>query len=456
MLGRTKKIHFVGIGGIGMSGIAEVLINLGFTVTGSDVKLSSTTSRLKKIGATIFEGHDPQNVADADVVVYSSAVKRDNVEVKFADSVKIPVIRRAEMLGELMRMKQSIAVAGTHGKTTTTSMIGLVLQKGGIDPTLIVGGKVRSLKTNARLGSSDFMVVEADEFDRSFLKLVPNLAVITNIESDHLDCYKDLEEIKKTFLEFANSVPFYGSIIFCLDEKALQEIVPYFKRRIMTYGLNPQAEVRAVDIETDKFNINFKVIWKDKVLGRINVKLPGEHNVKNSLAAVATGLEFKISFKKIKEALEEFTGVHRRFEIKQDRDDILVVDDYAHHPTEIKATLRGTRKGFENRIIAVFQPHLYSRTRDFCQDFAQSFFDADILIVTDIYPAREKPIQGISGEIVAHEARRLGHKQVLYIKDKMDVVKELHKIVKKGDLVITIGAGDIWRTGDLFIQEFWQ
>lgn len=456
MLGRTKKIHFVGIGGIGMSGIAEVLINLGFTVTGSDMKLSSLTNNLKKLGARISEGHNSNNVEDADVVVYSSAVKKDNVEVKYAASCKIPVIRRAEMLGELMRMKQGIAVAGTHGKTTTTSMVGIVLQKGGLDPTLIVGGKVRSLKTNARLGSSDYMVVEADEFDRSFLKLVPNLAIITNIESDHLDCYKNLDEIKKTFLEFANNVPFYGSIIFCLDEKALQEIVPFFERRIMTYGLNPQAEVRAVDIASNKFNISFKVIWKDKNLGRINLSLPGEHNVKNSLAAVATGLEFRIPFKKIKEALEDFTGVHRRFEIKQDRDEILVVDDYAHHPTEIKATLSGARKGFKNRIIAVFQPHLYSRTRDFCQDFAQSFFDADILIVTDIYPAREKPIKGISGEIVAEEARKLGHKQVLYIEDKMDVVKKLHTMVKKEDLIITIGAGDIWRVGELFIQEYWS
>jgi len=439
-----------------MSGIAEVLINLGFTVTGSDLNLSSTTSHLEKLGAAIYKGHDPDNVADADVVVYSSAVKEDNVEIQYAESQKIPVIRRAEMLGELMRMKQGIAVAGTHGKTTTTSMIGMVLQKGGIDPTLIVGGKVRSLKTNAKLGSSDYIVVEADEFDRSFLKIVPNLAIITNIESDHLDCYKDLDEIKRTFLEFANSVPFYGLIIFCLDEKALQEIVPYFERRIMTYGLNPQAEVRAVDIDSDKFNINFEVIWKNKNLGRVKLNLPGEHNVKNSLAAIATGLEFQIPFEKIKEALEEFKGVHRRFEIKQNRDDILVVDDYAHHPTEIKASLEGARKGFENRIIAVFQPHLYSRTRDFCQDFAQSFFNADILIVTDIYPARESPIQGVSGRIVANEARKLGHKQVLYIQDKNDVVKKLHEIVKKGDLIITIGAGDIWKIGDVFIKEYWQ
>lgn len=439
-----------------MSGIAEVLINLNFTVTGSDIKLSSTTEYLKKLGARIVQGHSPENVADADVVVYSSAVKKDNPEVKYAESQKIPVIRRAEMLGELMRMKQGIAIAGTHGKTTTTSLVGMVLQKGGIDPTLIVGGKVRSLKTNAKLGRSEFMVVEADEFDRSFLKLVPNIAIITNIESDHLDCYKDLDEIKRTFLEFANSVPFYGLIIFCLDEKALQEIVPGFERRIMTYGLNPQAEVRAVDISFNKFNIDFNVMWKNENLGRIALKLPGVHNMKNSLAAVATGLELKIPFKKIKQALEEFTGVHRRFEIKQNRDDILVVDDYAHHPTEIKASLKGARKGFESRIIAVFQPHLFSRTRDFYKDFAQSFFDADILIVTAIYPAREKPLPGVSSEMIAEEARKLGHKQVFYIKEKKEVIKKLHEIVNKGDLIITIGAGDIWKVGELFIQEYWQ
>ncbi len=438
-----------------MSGIAEVLINLGFTVTGSDIRLSSTTSHLEKLGARIFQGHNPGNVADADVVVYSSAVKLDNAEIRYAHSQKIPVIRRAEMLGELMRLKQGIAVAGTHGKTTTSSLVGMVLQKGGIDPTLIVGGKVRSLKTNAKLGRSDYMVVEADEFDRSFLKLVPNIAIITNIESDHLDCYKDLDEIKKTFLQFANSVPFYGLIIYCLDEKALQEIAPDFERRIMTYGFDPQAEVRAVDINLDKFNVDFTVRWKSKSLGRVALKLPGEHNVKNSLAAIAAGLEFKMPFKKIKQALEEFSGVHRRFEIKKDQDDILVVDDYAHHPTEIKASLKGARGGFDKRIIAVFQPHLFSRTRDFYKDFAQSFFEADILIVTAIYPAREKPIPGVNGDMIANEALKMGHKKVFFIKEKNEVVKKLLEIVRKGDLIITIGAGDIWKVGDLFIKEYW-
>ena len=438
-----------------MSGIAEVLINLGFTVTGSDMRLSSTTDYLEKLGAGIAQGHDPENVADADVVVYSSAVKLDNTEIRYAHSQKIPVIRRAEMLGELMRLKQGIAVAGTHGKTTTTSMVGMVLQKGGIDPTLIVGGKVRSLKTNAKLGRSDYMVVEADEFDRSFLKLVPNIAIITNIESDHLDCYKDLDEIKRTFLQFANSVPFYGLIIYCLDEKGLQEIASGFERRIMTYGFDPQAEVRAVDINLDKFNVDFTVKWKNKSLGRVALKLPGEHNVKNSLAAIAAGLEFKMPFKKIKQALEEFSGVHRRFEIKKDQDDILVVDDYAHHPTEIKASLKGARGGFDKRIIAVFQPHLFSRTRDFYKDFAQSFFDADILIVSAIYPAREKPIPGVNGDMIANEALKMGHKEVFFIKEENEVVKKLLEIVRKGDLIITIGAGDIWKVGDLFIKEYW-
>lgn len=439
-----------------MSGIAEVLLNLGFTVTGSDIRLSSVTKHLQNNGAQIIEGHNSANVADADVVVYSSAVNRDNPEVKAAENLKIPVIRRAEMLGELMRMKQSIAVSGTHGKTTTTSMIGIVLQKCGLDPTLIVGGKVRSLKSNAKLGRGEYIVVEADEFDRSFLKLIPSIAIITNIETDHMDCYNDLAEIKKTFLEFANKVPFYGVVIICLDEKALQDIMPGLERRIMTYGLTAQAEIRGIDISSKGLTSEFKVLWKNEKLGSIRLGLPGEHNVKNALAAVAVGIELEISFKEIKSALEEFTGVHRRFEVKAEVNDIMVVDDYAHHSTEIKATLKGARNGLNRRIVAVFQPHLYSRTRDFYHDFGQSFFDADILIVTDIFPARETPIKGISGELIAKEAMALGHRNVIYVKDKNKVPDKLKKIVKKNDLVITIGAGDIWKMGEKFIEEFFK
>jgi len=452
-MGRTRRVHFVGIGGIGMSGIAEVLINLDFTISGSDRQLTSITQHLEELGAVVHQGHSGEQVVGSDVVVISSAVKSDNPEVREALNLKIPVIRRAEMLGELMRMKQGIGVSGTHGKTTTTSMVGLVLQEGGFDPTLIVGGKVRSMATNARLGEGDYLVAEADEFDRSFLHLTPTMAVITNIETEHLDCYSDFDEIKRAFITFANSVPFYGTVILCLDEPALQEIMPRLERRIITYGLTPQAEVRAIDPQFSAMNSSFEVLCQGRSLGQIHLKLPGLHNVKNSLAALAVGLELEIPFNTIRKGLEAFTGVHRRFEIKSEKQDILVVDDYAHHPTEIKASLKGARDGWDRRIIAVFQPHLYSRTQNFYQDFGQSFFDADILVVTDIYPAREDPIPGVTGELVANAARNFGHRQVDYIPDKEDVVDYLKEIVRPGDLVITLGAGDIWKTGDALIDR---
>jgi len=436
-----------------MSGIAEVLLNLGFTITGSDRQLSSITERLEKLGAVIYRDHSGEQVLGADVVVISSAVPMDNVEVTAALNLKIPVIRRAEMLGELMRMKQGVAVAGTHGKTTTTSMVGLVLQEGGFDPTLIVGGRLRSLKTNAKLGEGDYLVVEADEFDRSFLQLTPTVAVITNIESEHLDCYKDVEEIKATFVTFANKVPFYGAVVLCLDEESLQEIIPLLHRRILTYGINPQAEVRGTDPSFHELHTEFTALWRDQVLGMIHLQLPGLHNVKNALAALAVGLELEIPFKKIKKALEEFTGVHRRFEIKADVGGVLIVDDYAHHPTEIKASLKGAQDGWDRRVVTVFQPHLYSRTRDFYHDFGRSFFDADILIVTDIYPAREEPLPGVTGELVANAARALGHRQVVYIPDQEQVADYLHQIVREGDMVITMGAGDIWKVGDALLGK---
>ena len=453
LLGRTRRIHFVGIGGIGMSGIAEVLINLGFTVTGSDKQLSPITSHLENLGAVVYRNHSGEQVLGADVVVISSAVDSDNVEVKAAQNLKIPVIRRAEMLGELMRMKRGIAVAGTHGKTTTTSMTGLVLQEGGFDPTLIVGGKLRSLNTNARLGEGDYLVAEADEFDRSFLELTPNIAVITNIETEHLDCYKNLADIQTAFVTFANKVPFFGVVVICLDEEGLQAVMPRLHRRILTYGLTPQAEIRARDVVFHETKTDFKVVWRDQILGTVTLQLPGIHNVKNSLAAMAVGLELDIPFHSIKTALEEFTGVHRRFEIKADRKGILVVDDYAHHPTEIKASLRAAREGWNRRVVAVFQPHLYSRTRDFHQDFGQSFFDADILIVTDVYPAREDPIPGVTGELIANAARSLGHRQVVYIPEKEEIAEYLKEIVRKGDLVITMGAGDIWKVGEQLVEH---
>lgn len=435
-----------------MSGIAEVLLNLGFIVTGSDRELSPVTKNLKRLGATIQKGHRAKMVHESDVVVISSAIPPDNPEVEEANRLKIPVIRRAEMLGELMRMKQGVAIAGTHGKTTTTSMAGLVLQEGGFDPTLIVGGKIRSLKTNAKLGEGDYMVVEADEFDRSFLQLTPMISVITNIETEHLDCYRDLDEIKETFAKFANKTPFYGAIILCLDEVSLQEIIPKLHRRIVTYGVTPQAEIRAVDMVFKAMKTEFTVFLKNNNLGKITIQLPGEYNVKNALAALAVGLELEIPFSKIKKALEEFNGVHRRFEIKDNISGVLIVDDYAHHPTEIKASLHAARSGWDRRIIAVFQPHLYTRTRDFYRDFGQSFFNADMLIVTDIYPAREAPIPGVTGKMVSDCARSLGHPLVEFIPDPDQVLQYLIDHVRENDLVITLGAGNVYQIGEKLIQ----
>jgi UDP-N-acetylmuramate--alanine ligase len=447
-----KKIHFVGIGGIGMSGIAEILINKGFQVSGSDLHLTEVTKRLEELGAKIYEGHSPENVKDADVLVYSSAVIPDNPEVKAAAERNIPIIKRAEMLAETMRMQYGIGIAGTHGKTTTTSMVGLTLTEGGIDPTIIVGGKLSGLGgTNARLGNGEFIVVEADEFDRTFLKLTPTIAAITTLEREHLDTYKDLDDIKTAFIEFANKVPFYGFVVICLDEPALQDIIPFINKTIFTYGTTAQADVRAIDIEYEGFKNEYTVIYKGKELGRIKLNIPGEHYVKNSLVAVTIGMELGIDFKIIKKALEKFTGVYRRFEIKY-KNDILVLDDYAHHPTETSATLSGIRAAWDRRLVVVFQPHLFSRTKDFYQDFGRSFLNSDVFICTDIYPAREKPVEGVTGEMIANITRKYGHKNVIYTPDKKDIPKKLMELKKSGDIIVTMGAGDIWKYGEKFVE----
>jgi len=447
-----KKIHFVGIGGIGMSGIAEILINQGFEVSGSDLNITEVTHRLAELGAKIYEGHSPENVKDVDVLVYSSAVIPDNPEVRAASDRNIPIIKRAEMLAETMRMQYGIGIAGTHGKTTTTSMVGLTLTEGGIDPTIIVGGKLSGLGgTNARLGNGEFIVVEADEFDRTFLKLTPTIAAITTLEREHLDTYKDLDDIKTAFIEFANKVPFYGFVVICLDEPALQDIIPSINKTIFTYGTTAQADVRAIDIEFEGFSSHYTAIYKGKELGRIKLNIPGEHYVKNSLVAVTIGMELGIDFSIIKKALEKFTGVYRRFETKY-KNDILVLDDYAHHPTETSATLAGIRAAWDRRLVVIFQPHLFSRTKDFYQDFGRSFLNSDVFICTDIYPAREKPIEGITGELIASITKKYGHKNVIYIPDKTDVPKKLLKIMKKDDIIITMGAGDIWKYGEKFVE----
>lgn len=452
MFKNIHKVHFVGIGGIGMSGLAEILLSQGFEVSGSDRSLSEVTDHLSKLGITVYEGHTPENLKDADVLVYSSAVTVDNPEVKAAIERKIPVIKRAEMLAESMRMKYGIGIAGTHGKTTTTSMVGLTLTEGGIDPTIIVGGKLSGLGgTNARLGHGEFIVVEADEFDRTFLKLTPTIAALTTLESEHLDTYKDLVDIQAAFTEFANKVPFYGFVVLCLDEPGLQDIIPSINKKIITYGLTPQADVRAVDITHKQISSEFTVKYKDKELGRIKLNIPGIHNVKNALVAVIIARELEIEFPVIKKALESFSGVYRRFEVKYNKE-ILVVDDYAHHPTETSATLAGVRAGWNRRLIAVFQPHLYSRTRDFYQEFGRSFLNSDIFICTDVYPAREAPLPGVSGELIADAAKKFGHKNVMYVPDKQDVPSVLNQVKQDNDIIITMGAGDIWKFGEEFIR----
>lgn len=452
MFKNIKKVHFVGIGGIGMSGIAEILLSRGFEISGSDKSLSEITKRLSNLGMKIYEGHSSENLKDADVLVYSSAVMIENPEVQEALKRKIPIIKRSEMLAECMRMQYGIGIAGTHGKTTTTSMVGLTLTEGGIDPTIIVGGKLSGLGgTNARLGKGEFIVVEADEFDRTFLKLTPTIAAITTLESEHLDTYKDLDDIKSAFIEFANKVPFYGFVILCLDEPALQDIIPQINKKIITYGLNVQADLRATDVEFKNSTSSFTVKYHGEELGRLSIKIPGMHNVKNSLVAVCIGLELGVSFNIIKKALESFTGVYRRFEVKYNKE-IMVVDDYAHHPTETTATLAGIRAGWNRRLVAVFQPHLFSRTRDFYQEFGRSFLNSDIFVCTDVYPAREDPIEGVSGKLVAEAARSFGHKNVIYVQNKNDIVKILSEIKKDGDIIVTMGAGDIWKFGELLVE----
>lgn len=452
-LGKIKNIHFVGIGGIGMSGIAEVLVNLGYKVTGSDRTLTEVTEHLEKIGVKISGKHLPENVKDADVLVYSSAVTIDNPEVQEAIRRKIPVIKRAEMLAELMRLKFGIAIAGTHGKTTTTSLVGAVLSEGDLDPTLIIGGRVRALDTNAKLGDSQFLVAEADEYDKSFLKLIPTIAVITNIEPDHLDSYENLDDLKNSFVSFANKVPFYGRVIVCLDHPGVQEILSRIERSVTTYGFNKQADIQAHGVEHREGGVSFSFNYMKYNMGKVRLKIPGEHNVLNALAAIAVGFELDIPFEKIKAGLEKFSGVNRRFEQKAQINDIMVVDDYAHHPSEIMATLKAARSGWPNRrIIAVFQPHLYSRTRDFYMDFARSFFQVDIVVLTDVYPAREKPIPGIDGKLIADTAISMGHREVHYVQDKNQIPEYLLQLVHPGDMVITLGAGDIWKIGNSFID----
>ncbi|MCX7983800.1 MAG: UDP-N-acetylmuramate--L-alanine ligase [Bacteroidetes bacterium] len=456
MFRSIKKLHFVGIGGIGMSGIAEILLDQGFKISGSDRVLSEVTERLQSLGAEVFEGHRAENVGpDVDTVVYSSAVSLDNPEILEAQRRKIPVVRRAEMLAEVMRLKYGIGIAGTHGKTTTTSMVGLILMEGGLDPTVVVGGKLSGLGgTNARLGRGEFIVVEADEFDRSFLSITPTIAVLTTLEVDHLDCYRDLDDIKNAFVQFASKVPFYGFVVLCLDDPALLDIMPQLtKKKIITYGLTPQADIQAIDVQFKNNTSTFTTLRAGKELGTVTLQVPGTHNVQNALGAMAVGLELGIPFETIRAAIEKFTGVYRRWEKKGEVRGVVLYDDYAHHPTECKATLLGAKNGWRRRIVCVFQPHLYTRTRDFYEEFAKAFLLADVLVVTDVYPAREEPIQGVTGELIIDAAKKFGHKEAYYVPQKTDVPVFLRTLVKEGDIVITMGAGDIWKYGEVFLKQ---
>lgn len=456
VFGNTKHLHMVGIGGIGMSGMAEILLRKGYTVSGSDGARSETTERLEMLGATVFIGHEASHIEGADVVVYTSAVQADeNVETKAALAARIPVIKRAEMLAELMRMKFGIGIAGTHGKTTTTTMAGLVVQMGDFDPTIIVGGRVHSFdKTNAVVGGGDIIIVEADEFDRTFLQLSPSMAVITNIDVEHMDIYEDVDDIKAAFLEFANKVPFYGSVILCLDDYHLRSIIPGIKRQTLTYGFTPQARLQPAKIESSGMHTEFDVVFDDERLGRVSIQAPGEHNIRNALAAIGVGLQLNMSFGAIAAGLKKYQGVFRRFQVKYDQDDIMVIDDYAHHPTEVKASIEAARRGWpEKRIVAVFQPHLYSRTQQLYQDFGLSFFDADVMLVTDVYAAREKPIEGVSGQLISDTAADFGHRAVYYVEDKTRLPAKLAEIAAPGDIIITMGAGDIYKYGEAYVEQ---
>ena len=454
VFGRTRHIHMVGIGGIGMSGMAEILLLRGYHVSGSDKSRNEQTERLETLGAVIYEGHRAEQVKGADVVVYTSAVTAsENVETAEALRLKIPTIKRSEMLAELMRMKFGIGVAGTHGKTTTTTMAGHVLQAGGLDPTIMVGGRVHSFqKTNAVVGGGDIMLVEADEYDRTFLKLSPSMVVITNLEAEHLDIYEDLEDLKGAFTAFANKVPFYGAVILCLDDPNIRSILPTITRRVISYGLNPHARVRALNIAYEHFQTRFDVEFDGRTLGFVEMQGPGEHNVKNALAAIALGLELQIPFRKIADGLGAFRGVFRRFQRKLEDRRYLVIDDYAHHPTEVRSTLNSIKTGWPGRrVVAVFQPHLYSRTKEMYQEFGQSFADAEVLVVLDVYPSREAPVEGVSGRLIADAAESYGHGEVHYVEGKEDLPVELMRIVKAGDIVITMGAGDVYRYGEAFV-----
>ncbi|MDF1555912.1 MAG: UDP-N-acetylmuramate--L-alanine ligase [Deferrisomatales bacterium] len=447
MYRKEHNIHFVGIGGIGMSGIAEVLLNLGYQVSGSDLRDSPAVERLRGLGARVAVGHRPENLGAAAVVVISSAVAGDNPEVVEAERRLIPVIPRAEMLAELMRMKYSVAVAGAHGKTTTTSLVAAVLSEAGLDPTVVVGGRLASLGSNARLGQGEFLVAEADESDGSFLLLAPTVAVITNIDREHMEHYGTAEALDRAFLDFANKVPFYGAVVACLDDPRVQSLLPGIRKRVITYGLSAQADLGARHLHWAPGQTGFEVLWHGERAGEVTLGVPGEHNVRNALAAVAVGTELGVSPEVACRALSGFGGVDRRSQVIGETGGVLVMDDYAHHPTEIQALLEALRASYDRPLVAVFQPHRYSRTRDLFERFLTAFYAADRVLVTDIYPAGEAPLPEVSAEALAEGIRVHGHKGVTYLPDLESLPERLQTLLNPGDLVVTLGAGNVWQVG---------
>ncbi|HTC93796.1 MAG TPA: UDP-N-acetylmuramate--L-alanine ligase [Terriglobales bacterium] len=456
MFAKIQRIHFVGIGGIGMSGIAEVLLTLGYKVSGSDLKLSPVTQRLTRLGATIFEGHRAENAAGAEVVVTSSAVNEQNPEVAAARQRHVPVIQRAEMLAELMRLKYGIAIAGMHGKTTTTSMVAAVLAAGGLDPTIIVGGRVDAMDSNARLGKSQYLVAEADESDRSFLKLSPILSVVTNIDREHMDCYRDMQDVEQTFIDFMDRVPFYGMLVICNDDERLRGLLPKVRRRVVTYGTQKGSDFQIVSSETapgKKYIGRFGVHYQGKPLGDFSLHVPGAHNILNATAAVAVGIGLEIGIEHIRTGLEKFRGVDRRFQLKGKVNGISVVDDYGHHPTEIRATLAAARQCGNKRIHVIFQPHRYTRTQQLMEEFTSAFGDADTLHILDIYAASEQPIEGITGEALSRAVAQRSGKKVHYIPSFADATEAVVTQARDGDMILTLGAGNISQLGPQILER---
>ncbi len=454
MYQKKYHIHFVGIGGIGMSGIAELLLNLGYRVSGSDIQPSDITRRLEKLGGAIYAGHAAHNLKDVDVVVTSSAVDRDNPEIARALEESIPVIPRAEMLAELMRLKYSVAVAGAHGKTSTTSLVAAILDEGKLDPTVVIGGKLKSVGVNAVLGKGDYIVAEADESDGSFLKFSPTIAVVTNIDKEHLDFYKDLEDIKSVFLDFIHRIPFYGLAVLCLDNEAVQDIIPGIKNRFTTYGLSSQADLQAKNVRFDGLQSCFDLYHHGKNLGKICLNMPGIHNIYNSMASIAVGLELGIKFTTIKSALETVQGVQRRLEVKGETGQVTVIDDYGHHPTEVKTTLQALKECWpDKRKVVVFQPHRFTRTQALFDEFTRAFYQSDVLLVMPIYAASEKPIAGVNSALLCEGIKVHGHKDVHCVDGPEAAVRLLNNILAPGDILLTLGAGDVWKVGERVLDK---